>query len=210
MPVRVSLLAASEDGTVSYFRGRVPDVTLASAQPAAAAAPPGGTPPAAPSRVSFDAKPGKMELRVSVEGAAAQVLDSEMREIAVPDLTAPTTHLGTAEVLKARTMREYQQLKADPDAVPVASREFSRTDRLLIRVPAYGAGDTTPAISVHLLNREGQPMMELPAAPVPAPSHALQVELPLAGLAPGEYLVEVKPAGGDDAARQLVGFRVTG
>ena len=105
-----------------------------------------------------------MQLRVSVEGAAAQVLDSEMREIAVPDLTAPTTHLGTAEVLQARTMREYQALKADPDAVPVASREFSRTDRLLIRVPAYGAGDTTPALSVHLLNREGQPMMELPVS----------------------------------------------
>ena len=210
VPVRVSLLAASQDGAVSYFRGRVPDVALASARPAAAAAAPGGTSPATPSRVSFDAKPGKMELRVSVEGAAAQVLDSEMREIAVPDLTAPVTHLGTAEVLKARTMREYQALKADPDAVPVASREFSRTDRLLIRVPAYGAGDTTPAISVHLLNREGQPMMELPAVAVPAPSHALQVELPLAGLAPGEYLVEVKPADGDDASRQLVGFRVTG
>ncbi len=70
-----------------------------------------------------------------------------MREIAVPDLTAPVHALGTAEVLKARTMREYQQLKADPDAVPVASREFSRTDRLLIRVPAYGAGDTTPAVT---------------------------------------------------------------
>ena len=41
------------------------------------------------SRATFEVKPGKMQLRVSVEGSASQVLDSEIREITVPDLTAP-------------------------------------------------------------------------------------------------------------------------
>ena len=86
-----------------------------------------------------------------------------MREITVPDLTAPQTLLGTPQVFRARTVREYQQLKADPDAVPLAAREFSRTDRLLVRVPAYGPGGTAPPLSVHILNRAGQPMSELPA-----------------------------------------------
>ena len=35
-------------------------------------------------------------------------------EVTVPDLTAPTTALGTPAVFRARTVRELQQLKADP------------------------------------------------------------------------------------------------
>ena len=54
----------------------------------------------------------------------------------VRDLTAPVV-LGTPEVLRARTARDFRALASDPDAVPVAAREFSRTERLMIRVPAY-------------------------------------------------------------------------
>ena len=52
--------------------------------------------------------------------------------------------LGTPAVLRARTAREFQQLRTDADAVPIAAREFSRIEHLLIRVPAYGPGGTTP------------------------------------------------------------------
>jgi hypothetical protein len=38
----------------------------------------------------------------------------------------------------------------------------------------------------------------------------LLVELPLSGLAPGEYLVEVIAGEQNEEARQLIGFRVTG
>ena len=51
--------------------------------------------------------------------------------------------------------------------MPIAVREFSRTDRLLVRVPTFGPGGTTPALSVHLLNRGGQAMSEIPATPAP-------------------------------------------
>jgi hypothetical protein len=134
------------------------------------------------------------------------VLDTETRDITIPDMTSAQAVLGTPEIHRARTAREFQQLKADSDAVPIAGREFSRTDRLLIRVPAYGPAGTTPALNVHLLSRTGVPMSELQASPAPA-AGAQQVELPLAGLAPGEYLVEIKV---DDATKELVGFRVTG
>jgi VWFA-related protein len=209
-PARVSLMAAGADGS-PYFRGRVPDVVLASAAPAGgsnAAVAGGGSTPRAPSRVTFDVKPGKMELRVSVEGAGAQVLDTETREIAVPDLTTAQNIMGTPAVFRARTLRDYQQLKGDADAVPIASREFSRTDRVLIRVPTYGPGNTTPPLSVHLLNRAGQPMAELPAAPASHPGEQ-QIEVPLTALAPGEYLVEIKTSGEGGDAKELLGFRVT-
>jgi VWFA-related protein len=206
---RVSLMAVAPDGS-PVFRGRIPDVALASNSSATAAAAAGGGPPArGPARVSFDATPGKVQLRVSVEGDASQVLDTEVREITVPDLTSPQTALGTPVVYRARTVRDYQQLKADPDAVPVATREFTRTDRLLIRVPSYGAGSTAPALTARLLNRSGQSMSDLPATPAANPGEQ-QIEVPLASLAPGEYLVEIKATGEGGEVKELVGFRVAG
>jgi len=207
-PARVMLTAIGLDGA-PYFRGRVPDVLLASSQPSGGLASSGATLTVArgPSRVTFDASPGRMQLRMSVEGSASQVLDTDMREIAVPDLTVARTTLGTPQVLRARNAREYQQIKTDPDAVPAVTREFTRGDRLLIRVPAYGPAGTAPALSVHLLNRTGQPMSELQPGPAPT-AGVQQVDLPLAGFAAGEYIVEIKAADGE--ATELVGLRITG
>jgi hypothetical protein len=143
---------------------------------------------------------------VSVEGAASQVLDTETRDIAIPDLTASHAVLGTPQVFRARTMRDFQLLKTEADAIPLAMREFSRTDRLLIRVPAYGPGGTTPPLNAHLLNRAGSAMNELQAVPSPNADQQ-QLDLPLSGLAPGEYVIEITAG---DEAKELVGFRVTG
>jgi VWFA-related protein len=203
-PARMAIMALGTDGS-PYFRGRVPDVALASTSPSTASVGASGA-PRTPSRVTFDVKPGKVQLRLSVEGGAAQILDSEVREIAVPDLTAPQTSLGTPLLFHARTARDFQLIKDDPQAVPTATRDFSRTERLLIRVPAYGAAP--PTTKVRLLNRAGQAMMELNTGP-DGRSGLPQTELPLAGLAPGEYLLEVKAAGEGGEAQELIGFRVT-
>ncbi|HMB79473.1 MAG TPA: VWA domain-containing protein [Vicinamibacterales bacterium] len=202
-PARVSLMAMAPDGSPT-FRGKVPDAATAAAAPPAASAA-----PVKPQRVSFDVSPGKIQLRVSVEGAASQVLDSETREITVPDLTSAQVMLGTPAVLRARTAREFQQLRTDGDAVPVAGREFNRIEHLLVRLPTYGPGGTTPALSVHLLNRTGQAMNELKAEPSPRPGEQ-QIDCPLAALPPGEYVLEIKAGDQDGAATELVGFRVTG
>ncbi|MCU1385441.1 MAG: VWFA-related Acidobacterial domain protein [Acidobacteria bacterium] len=206
-PARVSLMAIAPDGSPS-FRGKVPDVALASTSPTAPAS---GGPSAAraPSRVAFDVNPGKIQLRISVEGSAAQVLDSETREISVPDLTAAQATLGTPSVLRARTAREFQQLRTDPDAVPIAGREFNRIEHLLVRVPAYGPGGTTPVLSVHLLNRTGAAMNELKAEAAPRTGEQ-QIDLPLAGLPPGDYVLEIKAADPGGDATELVGFRIAG
>jgi VWFA-related protein len=220
-PSRVSLMAAGADGT-AYFRGKTPESastaagtdghaftgssgTKPSATTGAAGAPHG-------SRVTFEAPPGKLELRISVEGGASQVLDTEMRELTVPDLTAPTASLGTPIVYRARTARELQQLKAEADAVPVAAREFSRTDHLLVRVPAYAPGDSAPPLAARILNRAGDPMNELKVAPASSPGGEAQVDVALASFPPGEYILEVKIAGdsGGGDSRQLVAFRVVG
>src|SRR5262245_34389538 len=107
-PVRVSLMAVAVDGS-PIFRGRVPDVAVASTSPAGAAAAGQGAPPRGAQRVTFDVPPGKVQLRVAVEGSSSQVLDSETREIDVPDLTSATSVLGTASIYRGRTIPEYNR-----------------------------------------------------------------------------------------------------
>jgi len=190
---RVAVMAVSGDGA-PYYRGKVEGV------------PANGAVAAKGGQVSFDVNPGKVQLRLSVEGSMSQVLDTETREITVPDLTSPQAMLGTPSMFRARTLRDFQLLKADAAATPVATREFSRTDRVLVRVPSYGA-DTK--LSIHLLNRAGQTMSEVPSTAAPSASEQ-QFELPLSALAPGEYVLEIKADSAAGEAKDHVGFRVTG
>jgi hypothetical protein len=188
-----------------YYRGKVDAV---------GGAPEGGAAPSAPGgrggRVEFEAAPGRMQLRVGVEDAAGNIVDAGTEEVAVPDYTAPEVQVSTLQVFRARNAIEFRALNADPAAaVPTAAREFSRTERLLIRFAARGPGNEQPRTEVRLLNRIGQRMVDLPAQPVPnAEAGRLQVDLPLAGLAAGDYIVEVTSSGTSGKAQQFVGFRV--
>jgi len=206
-PARVSLTASGTNGQ-SYFRGRVPEVAVASNNPA-----PGqvtGAPQASgPSRVVFDVAPGKLQLRMSVEGSRSQVLDTDVRTVDVPDLTSPQVTVTTPAVYAARTARDFRALAGDPDAVPTPDREFSRTERLLIRFDAYGPGYTVPAVTARLLNRAGQPMTDLVVTPDEKFPQEHSIDLPLASLAAGEYLVEIKAKGDAGESSQMVAIKVT-
>jgi VWFA-related protein len=213
-PGRVSVIAATEKGDL-VFRGRTPDAPqLASANPqatgATASLPSAPTAPgaAAPQALTFDAPPGKLELRMTVEGAGGGVLDQEIRNIVIPDLTAAQPALSTPRVYSARTPREFQAIAANPNAVPPASREFSRTTRLLIRFDSYGPGNEVPTPTAALLNNNGQKFTDVPVMAAPA-GGTHQIDLSLATIPPGEYVIEITIKGATgDTARELVPFRV--
>ena len=105
-------------------------------------------------------------------------------------------------VFRGRTARDMRELQGDA-AVPTASREFSRAEQLLIRVPAYGA--PPPELSVSLISPARQIMRQLPVTAGPVG----EVEIPLAGLAPGNYSVEIAAKSPAGAAKETVVFRVT-
>jgi hypothetical protein len=201
------------------FRGRAPDAALAAAGPAAApndTGPSGTRTPAAAAaasntaqRLVFDAPPGKIELRLTVEAAGnGGTLDQEVRDISVPDFTAPQAALSTPRLFRARTAREFTTLAGDATAVPIASREFSRTERLLIRFDAYGPGTEKLEPTAVLLNRSGGKIADVPiVAGTAGTTH--QIDLSLGSVPTGEYLVEIalKAAGGD--VKELVPLRIT-
>jgi VWFA-related protein len=192
---RLQLTARSADGTVLF------DGPVAPTGPAAI-----DDPAATPSRAVFDMPPGRLRLRMAIQDAASQLLDQDVRELSIRDLRGDVA-IGTPEVLRARNAREFRTLDAQA-AVPVASREFSRTERLLIRFQAYGPGGAPPTITARLLGRMGHAMRELAVAPASTPGESA-IDLPLAGLAAGEYMIEVTATSGTGDARDRIGFRVT-
>ena len=116
--------------------------------------------------------------------------------------------LGTPEVLRARNAREFRTLDVAA-AVPVAAREFSRTERLLIRFAAYGPSGAAPAVSAKLLGRMGHALRDLPVAPASTPGGENAIDLPLAGFASGDYTIEVTAASGSADVKDRLGFRIT-
>ena len=193
---RLVLTALAADGTV-LFEGPV-----APTGPAAIDEP--GTTPA---RAVFDAAPGRLRLRMAIQDVAAQEIDRDVRELSIRDLRGGVV-LGTPEVLRARTAREFRTLDVAA-AVPVAAREFSRTERLLIRFAAYGPSGAAPTVSAKLLGRMGHALRD---RPVSLPSKAdgeNAIDLPLAGFAAGDYTIELTAASGSADVKDRLGFRVT-
>ena len=159
-------------------------------------------------RAVFDAPPGTVRLRMSIEDQTAQPIDTDVRDLSVRDLSGPVV-LGTAAFMRARTALDYRALENDPDAAPVASRDFSRTERLMIRFPAYVPSGEPLSVSARLLNRGGQAIRDLPVqkgAVVGAPN---QIDLLLASLATGQYFVEVVAKSSAGEVKDLIEFRVT-
>lgn len=193
---RLVLTALAADGSV-VFEGPV-----APTGPAAFDEP--GTTPA---RAVFEVAPGRLRLRMAIQDVAAQEIDRDVRELSIRDLRGPVV-LGTPEVLRARTAREFRTLDVAA-AVPVVSREFSRTERLLIRFPAYGLSDAVPAVSAKLLGRTGHALRDLPVSRASTPGGENAIDLPLAGFVAGDYTIEVTAASGSADVKDRLGFRVT-
>lgn len=196
-PSRIVLTARSVDG-VLIFDGRVSPTG-----PAAA-----GDRTGTLARAVFDTSPGRVRLQMKIQDDKSRVIDSDVRDLAIREWREAVA-IGTPEVLRARNARELRSLASDPAAAPAASREFSRAERLLVRVPAYAPPGVVPTVSARLLGRSGQAMRELNVAAASAPGGPHQVDVPLAGLASGEYAIELAAVSSVGEAKERLEFRVT-
>ena len=193
---RVTLKATTADGTVLY-EGMLAPARIGEAADAAS-----------PDRAEFDAPAGRVQLDMTIVGLRGEKLDVDARDLEVPASKDATPIVLPAIVIPTQSAREFRQVTADASAAPDPSREFRRTDRLVIRVPAYAAGEPV-RVEARLLNRLGQSMREIDALP-DAPSGVTQFDLSLAPLAPGDYFLLFTVAGPSGPVNQRVGFKITG
>ena len=77
----------------------------------------------------------------------------------------------------------------------------------MIRFDAYGPGTEKPEVTAALLNRAGTKMSDVQIAPSAAGA-THQIDLGLASIPTGEYLVEITARSGDGEMKELVPFRL--
>ena len=82
--------------------------------------------------------------------------------------------------------------QSDPDAAPVASREFSRTERLIVRVSGYAPGtERADDFGARLMSRFGQPLRNLRVDGDVGPTAPARSICRWRALPSGEYSLEL-------------------
>ena len=159
----------------------------------------------------FSVPAGRIELDLTVLDAAGAVIDTDPRDVDVPNLRGPRKTgpaLPTPEVVRARSPRELEKATANPEAPPAALRTFSLRDSLLIRIPAFDATGAKVQVTARLLNQAGVPMRSIEALG-DAPG-VTQFALSLHSLASGQYVIELIGTNGNGVVSERLPFRVTG
>ena len=88
-----------------------------------------------------------------------------------------------------------------------AGREFSREDRLLIRVSPYGTASADAEVTAQLPGPRGNTLLELPIHAT-ADGKVYEVDLPLRTLASGEFLIALGARTATDRVETLVPLRI--
>ena len=163
-----------------------------------------------PNAATFEAPLGPVRVDMKILDDTGVVIDTDARDVTAPAMRADRPTIYPPAIVRARSAREFREALENAQAAPVATREFRRTDRLLIRVPAVDASGAPVPVTAVLLNRLRQPMRPIPALDAPAPRHSTQFDLSLAPLAPGEYSLRLSVSGpaGAPAVTDHVTFRV--
>jgi len=192
-PSRIAMAVTTMDGT-PVFQGEVSP----SGRDAAVAS--------QPQELAFDAVPATLLVQMDVMDAGGRVLDRAVRDLVVTSFTALVT-FGSPAVYRARSARELLGI-GEGRTPPVASRQFSRAEQLVVRIPVSGAG-VASTVRARLQSRFGSRLRDLLVHAVDIADGAVQVELALAGLASGEYALEFEAPGERAAVVARLEFAVT-
>ncbi|HEX4567234.1 MAG TPA: VWA domain-containing protein [Vicinamibacterales bacterium] len=194
--VQIALKATTGDGRL-LFEGFVSPVRLGE---------PGND--ANPDRVEFDAPSGKVQIDMTILGSRGEKLDVDARDIEVPAAKGAAAIILPPIMIGTQSAREFRAAVGDANSAPDPAHQFRRTDRVLIRVPAYAAGQPVP-VSARLLNRVGQVLQTM--TPLPdRPNGITQFDLTLAPLAPGDYFLQFSAVAPSGQVDQRVPFKITG
>jgi hypothetical protein len=160
-------------------------------------------------RARFEVPPGRVELDLSILDEVGRHLDSDVRDVDVPDLSAlgqPGPVLLPVEVICLRPGRASEATPRSDALASYAARGCPRGSRLTVRVPAADPTGVPVRVTARLLNRAGQTMRAL--EPDPGAERPTQFALPLVSLAPGQYAIEVTAENRHGAVSDRVTFRV--
>jgi VWFA-related protein len=158
--------------------------------------------------ISFPSAAGTIQLQLTLRDASGNIVDEDRRTFTVPDPSETALTVSAPLLLRARTVADARALAAGRQATPFAGREFNRTDRLFVRFSVYGASASAAAVSARLTTKAGAPLLELALAKMSGSDTTYQIDVPIASIARGDYLIAVAAAHDDESTRALVPVRI--
>lgn len=153
----------------------------------------------------FDAPPGPMQITFSAHDETGDVIDRYERTIHVPDPAAGNMWISSPLVIRTSTPLELRTARRDPAPTPAAEREFSRSDRLLIRFGVHGANATPAEVSACLLNNRAA---QLTALPIERTGNHYEIDLTLTSIARGDFVIRIEARHGNERAETFVPLRI--
>jgi VWFA-related protein len=152
--------------------------------------------------------PGALKVTLSVLDGTGEVIDREAKVIDVPDPDASALWIASPVLFRAQNVREFRGLDRGPTAMPFPGREFVRTDRLIIQFAVHGPAAPAAKVSARIISQWGKDLAELPLSPRANADGPYELELPLATVARGEFLIAISASSGTDHARAFVPIRI--
>jgi hypothetical protein len=146
--------------------------------------------------VEFPASPGRFQVRVGAYETAGESGGSALIDLQVPDpakapLSVGTILLTSAAASSVPTTGSFPQVKALLPAPPSVSRDFASSDTLAVFADAFEAGakrDDAIDMVVTVQSPDGRDAFRTAAGKTGAAT------IPLAGFAPGGYVLTVRAA----------------
>lgn len=155
---------------------------------------------------AFDLLPGRLTLQFTLLTGDEAVLDEWTEEIVVPDLARMRLVLTTPRLHVARSALAFRRIDGGAPVAPAAGRAFRRGDRVIVRWTVEAGPGAHPDVAATLLNGRGAMLLPLPFK---SPVHGgYELELPVASLAAGDYVVRIEARVNEAATSELVAFRI--
>jgi hypothetical protein len=158
----------------------------------------------------FEASAGRLQLDMVILQADGTKLDVGAQDFDLQEFRKGNPIILQPQLFRAASAREFRDVSTDPDAAPLPTRDFRRTDRVLLRVPTFDPSGAEVQVSVKLMNRVGSLLEDVTPMPDDAALKMAQFDLPLAKFAPGEYAIEITAQSSAGSSRELIRLHITG
>jgi hypothetical protein len=166
--------------------------------------------------------PGRYSLRLALAHGATQTRGSVYTDVTVPDFAkAPLSMSGVMLTASNAPRTAPTDLFADvvpEDVVPTTRREFAAGDWATAFARVYEGGSRTPAaisVTMRIVDAADRTVAQHVQTITPEQfgddrACDIRYPLPLAGLAPGRYLLTIDATAGEATVRRDVRFEIAG
>lgn len=161
-----------------------------------------------PGGTVFETDATRLQFAFAVLSADGEVLDRQTRTADASTLLDAPLVFATPIVYRTSTVAQVRAMEGPAPAVPIdAGREFTRTDRVFVRVSLGGTASSTAFVTARLVDRRGVSRATLTTTRIGTDA-TWQIELPMGSIGSGEYAVACDGESGDHRTQTMVPFRV--